>query len=65
MTEPAQRASDDRIAVAVLYGGASPEHNVSCVSAGAIMAHLDAETYRVVPVGITREGTWTPGIADP
>ena len=65
MTSPAQRTTDDRIAVAVLYGGASPEHNVSCVSAGAIMAHLDPEVYRVVPVGITRGGTWTPGTADP
>ena len=60
MTSP-----DSRIAVAVLYGGASPEHNVSCVSAGAIMAHLDPEVYRVVPVGITRGGTWTPGTAEP
>lgn len=47
--------------VAVVYGGRSTEHSVSCVSAGAIMAHLDADKYDIVPIGITREGAWTPG----
>lgn len=55
----------DRPTVAVLYGGASPEHPVSCISASAILATLDPERYRVVPVGITRSGTWVPGVADP
>lgn len=57
-------ASADRISVAVIYGGASPEHSVSCVSAGAIMDHLDEERFRVVPVGITAEGAWTVGTRD-
>ena len=52
----------DRPTVAVLYGGASPEHPVSCISASAILATLDPERYRVVPVGITRSGTWVPGV---
>ncbi|KXB56742.1 D-ala D-ala ligase protein [Corynebacterium sp. CMW7794] len=47
--------------VAVVYGGRSTEHSISCVSAGAIMANLDPELYDVVPVGITRSGAWTPG----
>ena len=63
MTSP-NTSPENRIAVAVIYGGASPEHNVSCVSAGAIMEHLDPERFRVVPVGITREGTWTVGTSD-
>ena len=46
----------DRIRVAVIYGGRSSEHSVSCVSAGAIMSHLDPERYEVIPVGITLEG---------
>ncbi|QPK80086.1 D-alanine--D-alanine ligase [Corynebacterium lizhenjunii] len=50
--------------VAVLYGGRSTEHSVSCVSAGAIMDHLDADKYEIVPIGITREGAWTPGTRD-
>jgi D-alanine-D-alanine ligase len=54
----------NRITVAVLYGGRSTEHSVSCVSAGAVMAHLDAAVYDVVPVGITGSGTWTLGPDD-
>ena len=55
----------NRISVAVLYGGRSPEHSVSCVSAGAIMSHLDPQRYEVIPVGITRDGTWVQGTSDP
>ncbi|WP_448851048.1 D-alanine--D-alanine ligase family protein [Corynebacterium sp. 335C] len=60
MTSP-----DTRKTVAVVFGGASPEHSVSCISAGAIMAHLDRSRYDVVPVGITRDGTWVAGVDDP
>ncbi|MGX4761922.1 D-alanine--D-alanine ligase family protein [Corynebacterium minutissimum] len=49
------------VRVAVVYGGRSSEHSVSCISAGAIMEHLDPAKYDVVPIGITREGTWTQG----
>ncbi|HHX85068.1 MAG TPA: D-alanine--D-alanine ligase [Actinomycetales bacterium] len=55
---------NNRITVAVLYGGRSTEHSVSCVSAGAVMAHLDRNVYEVVPVGITGSGTWTLGPDD-
>ncbi|MBV7295188.1 D-alanine--D-alanine ligase [Corynebacterium sp. TAE3-ERU12] len=58
-------AANSMCTVAVLYGGASPEHSVSCISAAAVIAHLDPERYRVVPIGITRTGTWVPGTADP
>ena len=54
-----------RITVAVLYGGRSSEHSVSCVSAGAVISHLDSSVYEVIPVGITRDGTWTLGTDDP
>lgn len=54
----------NRITVAVLYGGRSTEHSVSCVSAGAVMAHLDRAVYDVVPVGITDTGAWTLGPED-
>ena len=47
--------------VAVFYGGRSTEHSVSCVSASAIMAHLDTDRYEVIPVGITRKGVFTIG----
>ncbi|GAA1697655.1 MULTISPECIES: D-alanine--D-alanine ligase family protein [Dietzia] len=54
----------NRITVAVLYGGRSSEHSVSCVSAGAVMAHLDRSVYEVIPVGITGSGRWTLGPDD-
>jgi D-alanine-D-alanine ligase len=54
----------NRITVAVLYGGRSTEHSVSCVSAGAVMSHLDRAVYDVIPVGITGSGTWTLGPDD-
>ncbi|KAB3523297.1 D-alanine--D-alanine ligase [Corynebacterium sp. zg254] len=50
--------------VVVLYGGQSTEHSVSCISAGAIMDHLDPERYTVIPVGITQDGAWVPGQSD-
>lgn len=54
-----------RIRVAVIYGGRSSEHSVSCVSAGAVISHLDPAKYEVIPVGITETGMWTVGESDP
>ncbi|NMF31592.1 D-alanine--D-alanine ligase [Corynebacterium ammoniagenes] len=50
--------------VAVIYGGKSTEHSVSCVTAGAIMSHLDPERYEIIPIAITKEGTWTIGVTE-
>jgi len=47
-----------RTRVAVVFGGRSTEHGISCVSAGTILAALDPAEFEVVPVGITREGRW-------
>ena len=54
-----------RIRVAVVYGGRSSEHSISCVSAGAVISHLDPDRYQVVPIGITRDGCWVVGSSDP
>ncbi|MCQ9352917.1 D-alanine--D-alanine ligase [Corynebacterium sp. 153RC1] len=54
-----------KIKVAIVYGGRSSEHEVSCVSAGAILSHLDPERFECVPVGITKDGVWTVGEFDP
>jgi D-alanine-D-alanine ligase len=54
-----------KLRVAVVFGGRSAEHSISCVSAGAVLAALDPDRYDVVPVGITREGAWVlpdPGL---
>lgn len=47
-----------RIRVAVVFGGRSNEHAVSCVSAGSVLPNLDPEKYDVVPIGISTEGAW-------
>jgi D-alanine-D-alanine ligase len=51
--------------VAVVFGGRSAEHAISCVSAGSVLAALDPDKYEVVPVGITREGRWLLTDGDP
>lgn len=47
-----------RIRVAVVFGGRSSEHAISCVSAGSVIGALDPEKYEVIPVGITTDGRW-------
>ncbi|WP_448609718.1 D-alanine--D-alanine ligase family protein [Geodermatophilus sp. URMC 60] len=54
-----------KLRIAVVFGGRSAEHPISCVSAGAVLAALDRDRYDVVPVGITRDGGWVlpdPGL---
>ena len=54
-----------KIRVAVVYGGRSDEHAISCVSAGSILRHLNPQRFDVVPIGITQAGTWVLTDADP
>jgi D-alanine-D-alanine ligase len=54
-----------RIRVAVLFGGRSTEHAISCVSAGSVLRALDRTRYDVVPIGITTEGRWVLEADDP
>ena len=51
--------------VAVVFGGRSPEHSISCISAGSVIAALDPEKYDVVPVGIATDGRWVLESAEP
>jgi len=44
--------------ICVLFGGISPEHEVSLRSAEFVLNSLDAAKYNVIPVGITRDGHW-------
>ena len=44
--------------LAVIFGGRSPEHEVSVVSARSIMREADPERFELVPIGITRGGFW-------
>jgi D-alanine-D-alanine ligase len=54
----ARNGTGSRTRVAVVYGGRSSEHAISCVSAGSILRNLDPERYEVVAVGITPDGSW-------
>lgn len=47
-----------RVRVAVVFGGRSSEHAISCVSAGSVLRALDRDRYEVLPVGITPAGRW-------
>jgi D-alanine-D-alanine ligase len=57
--------SGRRVRVAVVFGGRSTEHAISCVSAGSVLAALDPAVYDVVPVGITPKGAWVITSGDP
>ena len=47
-----------KIRVAVIFGGRSSEHEISCISAGSVLRALDRSRYEVVPIGITKAGQW-------
>src|SRR5712691_4806594 len=49
---------DRRLRVALLFGGRSAEHEVSLLSAGNVFRALDPARYEVVPIAVTRGGSW-------
>ncbi|HUN64754.1 MAG TPA: D-alanine--D-alanine ligase family protein [Bacteroidota bacterium] len=55
-----------KLAIGVLFGGRSAEHEVSLVSASSVIGALDRRKYSIVPIGITPEGRWvsTPDCLD-
>ncbi|MCH2111288.1 MAG: D-alanine--D-alanine ligase [Planctomycetes bacterium] len=54
-------AQNQKIRVAVLFGGQSPEHEISLRSVHAVLAHLDQNLFEVVPMAIDRNGGWYEG----
>ncbi len=44
--------------IAVLFGGQSSEHIVSCMSAANVIDLIDEERYELILIGITEEGRW-------
>lgn len=44
--------------IAVLFGGQSSEHVVSCMSAANVIGQIDKEKYNLLLLGITEEGRW-------
>jgi len=47
-----------KIRVGVIFGGRSGEHEVSLMSARSVMSAMDKGKYKIVPIGVTKEGRW-------
>ncbi|MBX3098879.1 MAG: D-alanine--D-alanine ligase [Salinibacterium sp.] len=47
------------LTVALLFGGRSSEHTISCSTAGGVLSAIDRTKYRVIPIGITEDGAFT------
>jgi D-alanine-D-alanine ligase len=55
----------DKPAVVVLFGGRSSEHSISSATAGGVLHAINRDRYRVIPVGITRDGVFVLEDDDP
>ena len=44
--------------VAIICGGKSSEHEISCVSAGGVLSAIDTNEFEIVLIGITKGGKW-------
>ncbi|WJS89544.1 D-alanine--D-alanine ligase family protein [Microbacterium testaceum] len=51
--------------VVVLFGGRSSEHSISSATAGGVLRAIDRDRFRVIPVGITRDGAFVLEDDDP
>ena len=54
-----------KIRVAVVFGGRGPEHAVSVMGGGNMLASIDRSRYDVIPIGITRDGGWVQVADEP
>ena len=48
----------NKLNVCILFGGMSPEHDVSLRSAESVLNNIDHEKYNIYPVGIAKDGDW-------
>ena len=49
----------ERTKVALVFGGVSPEHSISCLTAASVLGAIDRTRYDVVGIGIAKSGRWT------
>ena len=54
-----------KIRVAVVFGGRGPEHAVSVMGGGNMLASIDRSRYDVIPIGITKDGGWVQVADEP
>ena len=50
--------STSQLRLAVVFGGRSSEHGVSCLTAANVLTVVDRDRYDVTPIGITLDGRW-------
>ncbi|CAB4552889.1 unannotated protein [freshwater metagenome] len=53
-----------KLNIALLFGGPSSEHEISCATAAGVMGAINREKYNLIPVGITKVGEWIVGEDD-
>ena len=54
-----------RLRLAVVFGGRSSEHAISCATAAGVLRAIDRSRYEVLPIGITPTGEWVLAADDP
>src|SRR5690625_829657 len=57
--------STSKIRVAVVFGGRSSEHAISCATASGVLGAIDRDRFEVVPIGISPQGEWVLAADDP
>ena len=48
----------EKTRIALVFGGRSSEHSISCVTAGGVLGAIDRERFEVIPVGIAKDGAF-------
>jgi D-alanine-D-alanine ligase len=57
--------TDGKPRIAIVFGGRSSEHAVSCATAASVLSVIDRGTYDVVPIGISLDGKWVLESGEP
>jgi D-alanine-D-alanine ligase len=55
----------EKTRIALVFGGRSSEHSISCATAGGVLGAIDRDRYEVVPVGVTKDGAFVLERDDP
>jgi D-alanine-D-alanine ligase len=64
-SRPDDNAGTRKPCIAVVFGGRSSEHAISCITAGSVLRAIDQDRYDVLPVGISQDGRWVLESGDP
>src|SRR5664280_3056836 len=61
---PSKPTEAHKPTVAIVFGGRSSEHAVSCATAAGVMQAIDRDVYDVLPIGIAKDGRWVVASED-